>query len=51
LAPHFDVLYIPGIKSFVERENFSAMLRRMYDINMAQEQIVFLKRGYLSCYT
>lgn len=47
LTPHFDALFIPGIKAFVERENFAAMLRRMYDINMVQEQIIFLKREYL----
>ncbi len=51
LTPYFDVLFIPDLKAFVERENFSAMLRRMYDINMAQEQIVFLKREYLGSYT
>lgn len=47
LASHFDVLFIPGLKVYVEKENFAAMLRRMYDINMAQEQIVFLKREFL----
>lgn len=48
IAPHFDVLYVPGLKATVERENFAVMLRRMYDINLAQEQIVFLKRDMLA---
>lgn len=47
LAAHFDALFIPGLKVYVEQENFAAMLRRMYDLNMAQEQIVFLKREFL----
>jgi FkbM family methyltransferase len=44
IAPHFDLLYVPGMNVWVEKENFSAMLRRMFDINYAQEQIVFLKQ-------
>ena len=48
LEPFFDVLFVPGFNSYVDRANFSVMLRRMYDINMAQEQIVFLKRESLA---
>jgi FkbM family methyltransferase len=44
LAEHFDFLYIPGMNAHVSKENFGLMLRRMYDMNYAQEQIVFFKR-------
>ena len=50
LEPHFDILFVPGLQAYVEQANFGAMLRRMYDIGMAQEQIVFLKRELLAAF-
>ncbi len=45
ITPHFDSLYVPGLKAVVAKENFALMLRKMFDMNYAQEQIVFLKRS------
>jgi FkbM family methyltransferase len=39
----FNFLYIPGLKTVVKKEDFSAVLRRLYDLNFAQDQIVFSK--------
>lgn len=50
IEPHFDVLFVPGLQAYVEQANFRAMLRRMYDIGIEQEKIVFLKRDLLSTF-
>jgi FkbM family methyltransferase len=48
LEPYFEYLYVPGLNSYVDRRNFGVLLRRMYDINLAQEQIVFTNSQGLS---
>ena len=47
VSPYFDLLFVPGLNAYVERENFQPMLRRLYDLGMAQEQIVFAKADKL----
>jgi FkbM family methyltransferase len=39
----FDYLFIPKLGGFVESGDFSLVLRRLYDLNISEDQIVFSK--------
>lgn len=43
IEPYFNRVFIPGLNVHVVRDNFKAILRRLFDLNYAQEQIVFTK--------
>ena len=43
ISGFFNYLFIPGLGVCVERDNFSSMLCRLYDLNYSQDQIVFVK--------
>lgn len=43
LQANFNFLYVPGLKTVFKKEEFSDLLRHLYDANFAQDQIVFVK--------
>jgi len=43
LEPFFDYLFVPKLGGFVERLNFSSVLRYLYDLKISEDQIVFSK--------
>ncbi|HLA35699.1 MAG TPA: FkbM family methyltransferase [Rhodocyclaceae bacterium] len=43
IEPYFNLVFIPGLNIHVAKENFRAILRRLFDANYEQEQIVFTK--------
>jgi FkbM family methyltransferase len=49
LEPFFNYLFVPKLGGFVEKLNFSSVLRYMYDSKISEDQIVFSKN--LDCLT
>jgi FkbM family methyltransferase len=48
LQDFFDYLFVPKLGGFVEKQNFPLVLRRLYDLNISEDQIVFSKnKDYL----
>jgi FkbM family methyltransferase len=43
LSAHFNYLYIPSMKSYVEKDAFEPLLSRLYDLESSHDQIVFTK--------
>ncbi len=43
LEKYFNILYIPGLDIYVEKNNFKNILRYMYDKKHSEDQIVFAK--------
>ncbi len=43
LSQHFNYLYIPSMKSYVEKDTFEPLLSRLYDLDSSHDQIIFAK--------
>lgn len=48
LSGCFETLFVPSLKAYVERDNFATLLRRLCELNVPRETIVFLKRDALN---
>jgi FkbM family methyltransferase len=43
LSEYFNYLYIPAMKSYVEKTAFEPLLSRLYELNSSHDQIIFTK--------
>ena len=44
LSEYFNYLYIPSMKSYVDKHSFEGLLSRLYELNSSHDQIVFAKQ-------